>query len=100
MSCPSRVVGAAKLSLKIPAKDSFWDLRPLNVKITDEKAILIAFNGRAVDGIGRYSVSSNGVDEDIGWHEDVGQNPMMRKEHDPFMLRELRRQGMFTSATM
>jgi hypothetical protein len=71
----------------------FGDLRPPNIMITNEKALLIDSDWCAADGVGRYPASLNDVDEDIGWHAGVAQNAVMRKEHDIFMLQKLRPLG-------
>lgn len=69
----------------------FGDLRPPNVMISDGRAHLVDFDWCAQDGMGRYPVSLNDVDRDIGWHPDVKRGSVMHKHHDIFMLRKFRR---------
>ena len=66
----------------------FGDLRPVNILITDDTAMLIDFDwcGKAEEA--QYPASLNTTD-DIGWPPGVEPDSVMRKEHDIFMLQKL-----------
>jgi len=67
----------------------FGDLRPPNIMILEQQALLVDFDWCTKDGEGRYLVSLNDVDGDIGWHPDVKRGSVMYKKHDLFMLGKL-----------
>jgi len=66
----------------------FGDLRPLNIMIVDERALLVDYDWCGNDGEGRYPATLNDV-ESVGWHPDVKRGAVMRKEHDVFLLKKL-----------
>lgn len=68
----------------------FGDLRLGNIMVADGKAFLIDFDWCAKEEVGRYPVSLNDADSEIGWHREVARNGVMRKSHDLFMLQKLR----------
>lgn len=66
----------------------FGDLRPPNILITDDTAMLIDFDwcGKAEEA--QYPASLNTADN-IGWPTGVEPDSVMRKEHDIFLLQKL-----------
>lgn len=70
----------------------FGDLRPPNIMIEgdSQKALLIDFDWCGDENKGRYSPAHNDMSGAIEWHEDVKRGGVMKKEHDLFMLENLR----------
>ena len=67
----------------------FGDLRPPNILVGDDTAMLIDFDWCGEAGKGRYPPEIN-PDESIGWHPDVGSDCLMIPDHDMYMLHKLR----------
>jgi len=66
----------------------FGDLRPPNILVGGNTAMLIDFDWCGEAGKGRYPPEIN-PDESIGWHPDVGPNCLMSPDHDIHMLEKL-----------
>lgn len=86
---PDVIFNEVEKAIKVLHKNGlvFGDLRPPNVMISDGRTHLVDFDWYAKDGMGRYPVSLNDVDRDIGWHLDVKRGSVMYKQHNIFMLR-------------
>lgn len=66
----------------------FGDLRPPNILITGEEAMIIDFDWCGREGEARYPTGLNC--EDLCWPEGVTPDSLMEKQHDRDMLRRLK----------
>ena len=66
----------------------FGDLRRPNILIKGETVMLVDFDWCGEAGVARYPKSLN-PDPEICWHESVGPDCIMMKEHDIHMLGQL-----------
>jgi len=67
----------------------FGDLRRPNIMVLNKRAKLVDFDWCGKHGVGRYPLTLNNSGE-IKWHQAVGRGSVMDKEHDLFMLGQLR----------
>ena len=66
----------------------FGDLRTPNIIVHDDASIkLVDFDWCGVDNVDKYPFT---IDESIPWAEGVGPREIMRKDHDRYMLRQLK----------
>ncbi|KAG6836982.1 hypothetical protein H0H93_016935 [Arthromyces matolae] len=70
----------------------FGDLRSPNILVDGDSTMLVDFDWCGVEGKGHYPEDM--TMEDIDWHQDVGPDKLMAKEHDLYMLRKLHTEMM------
>lgn len=92
VSGPSAVLDKVELAVSLLHERGivFGDLREGNIVYFDDRVMLVDFDWAGRHGVDRYPATLN-VEGSCQWADDVYPYGVMRKEHDLWQLRRLRR---------